>query len=139
MSATGCRRRWKSLLAKIGMAILLGGVVTAWLLPPPTKPAQIVIAAEPEVVPDTMSSGYSFLAYRGPTVWDVRFLGSRTTLATVGPWNPLTFRDLTGARHDWTIQDDPQLRSGFWGPGRIWPYALSPDGAVSRGLLGRFR
>jgi WD40 repeat protein len=138
MSATGRRRRWKSLLAKIGLAILLAGVVAAWLLPAPTKPAQTVIAAQPEVLPDTMSSGYSFWAFRGPRVWDVRFLGSRTMLATVGPWNPLTFRDLTGARHDWTIQDDPQRWSGVWAPGKIWPYALSPDGATLAGFLDDF-
>jgi hypothetical protein len=41
----------------------------------------------------------------GPITWDVRFLGSGSVLGTAGPWNPLTFRDLKGARADWTLQD----------------------------------
>ena len=128
-------------LALAGVVIALtGGLLAAWLLPAATRVPERIIAGEPEGRTFHTSTSDARMAESiGPAEGDVRFLGSGTLLATAGPWNPLTFRDLTGARPDWTVEDDSTLKNSQR-PGKFaWPYAFSPDGTALAGDIGGTR
>jgi hypothetical protein len=136
MSGPPRRVRWKRALALIGVGIALtGGLIAAWLLPAPITAAERTIAGEPDHrTIHTSAFDERMATWIGPTAWDVRFLGSATLLATAGPRNPLTFRDLTGTRPDWTVQDDLNLQR-MQSPGNLaWPYACSADGTAFAGV-----
>ncbi len=138
MSTLRAWKRWRLALALIGVGIALtGGLIAAWLLPAPTTAAERTISGEPEhfVVP-TSSFEARMSAWIGPMAWDVRFLGSATIIGTAGPRNPVTFRDLTGARPDWSLQDERTDTSGPMPANLAWPYVVSADGTVLAGHLG---
>ena len=125
------RGRWKQVIALIGLVVALtGGSLAAWLLPAPTSPAQMVIAGEPEIhIRYKVSPSDDVPEWAGPPVWVVRFLRDKTMLASIGPWNPLTFRDLTGVRPNWTVEG-VRGRVGHFADGGTWPYAFSSDGSA---------
>jgi WD40 repeat protein len=136
MSGSHRRAGWNRALALIGVgSALTVALVAAWLLPAPITAADRTITGEPEHHTfHTSAVDKQMATWIGPTSWDVRFLGSATLLATAGPWNPVTFRDLTGARPEWTVQDDSTVH-GRESPGNIsWPYAFSAPGTAFAGV-----
>jgi WD40 repeat protein len=140
-SGKGGRRRWKRLLALWGAGLFLAcGLIAAWLLPAPTKAADRTIAGEPES-PTFRTTPFDPrpAAWIGPLAWDVRFLESGTLLATGGPRNPLSVRDLTRARPDWTPQPDWTVCTGRGPDNLTWPHAFSVDGTVFAGVLDSAR
>jgi WD40 repeat protein len=127
----------KRVLAKFVLAIgLSAGIVVFWLLPAPTRAAQRVVPAEPRIHARRMFSSECQIVWSGPETWDVRFLGSARLLATAGPWNPMTFRDLAGQRPSWTLREVGTVRSGHSPAGLAWPYTFSPDGKRFVGVVG---
>jgi hypothetical protein len=133
MGEIGRRGRCIWVLAKIGLA---GGLVVFYLLAAPTSAAQQVITAEADVQAKNMFASEFHAIWSGSEAWDVRFLGPGMLLATAGPWNLMTFRDLTGTRPAWTLGDVGAVRSGQRSAGSAWPYAFSPDGTLLAGDLG---
>jgi WD40 repeat protein len=138
MRTLGDWKRWRRALAFIGGGMALAVcLITAWMLPAPTKAADRIIAGEPDTwsVP-IRSEEARWAQWIGPADWDVRFIGSATIIGTAGRRNPFTFHDLTGARPDWSLPGD-WTDGGEQRPANLaWPYAFSADGTALAGHLG---
>jgi hypothetical protein len=107
-------------LAGVGLAVVL---IAAWSLPAPARAPDRTIALEPEVhTIYTSSTDPMRSTWIGPMAWDVRFPGSGSVLATAGPWNPLTFRGLRGARADWSSHWAAEAHGVAHGRGSSGPY-----------------
>ena len=95
MIERGRRRYWKWVLAGIGLGIgVAGGRVASWLLPEPASAAQSVVTGHREYI-SRNSTDWQIL-WTGAKTWDAWLLGPGSLLASAGPRNPLTFRDLAG-------------------------------------------
>jgi hypothetical protein len=100
-------------LAAIGQGILVAcGLVASWLLPAPANAAQSVVTGNSEYI-SRNSTDWQIL-WTGAITWDVRFLSRGKLLATAGPRNVLSFRDLAGNEPAWMLEDAATYRSGEW-------------------------
>jgi WD40 repeat protein len=98
------------------------------------------MAGEPEYRSRKFSPSEPEIVWRGPPAWDVRFVGSQSLLATAGPQNPLTLRDLTGVRPDWTVTYERPIPDGAYPAHHPWPYVFSRDGRqVAAGISSSSR
>ncbi len=136
MIERGRRRYWTWGVAGIGLGIgVAGGLVASWLLPEPASAAQSVITGHREYISRNSTDWQTF--WTGAKTWGVWFLGPGALLATAGPTNPLSFRDLAGNEPAWMLEDTATPRNGQTSSGFVSLYAFSPDGSkVAGDVLG---
>ena len=135
MAQRGRWRYWKWALAGIGLGIgVAGGRLASWLLPAPVNAAETVVMGNREYI--SRSSTECQIFWTGAKTWDAWFLGPGTLLATAGPRNPLSFRDLAGNEPAWILEDTATPRNGQTSSGFVWLYAFSPDGSKVAGDVG---